>query len=231
MLKLTLAAGLAIAALSTTANAADIVQPPAATTPSSATDWSGFYAGINGGYGPGTALSTDDNFWSDVNDGEIDFSGWLYGGQIGYDFSLGNGLVVGLQGDLEKTSETGSQPGYDSGYTVSDTLNWTGAVTGRIGYVWDGYMPYVLGGIAFANNTITNADDGGGGSATNTQTGFTIGAGIEAMFAEHISGFLEARYSDYGTMEYGAEDSDNTPEVGPVTLTDATVRGGINYHF
>ena len=120
---------------------------------------------------------------------------------------------------------------------TSDTLNWTGALTGHVGYDMGAFMPYVLGGVGFANNTITSnpgevaaliASDSN--STTNTHIGYTAGLGIEAMLTSHLSAFAEARYSDYGTRLYGEEEGSGA-QVGPVSLTDTTVRTGINFHF
>jgi opacity protein-like surface antigen len=63
--------------------------------------------------------------------------------------------------------------------------------------------------------------------------GWTIGGGFEAMLTSNLSGFIEGRYSDYGsaTYTYGAG-LDNDGSGSYVTkLTDTAIRTGINFHF
>jgi outer membrane immunogenic protein len=145
-------------------------------------------------------------------------SGGFVGGQIGYNFHLSDSVVLGVQGDLEWANIAGSQ----TGPTISDTINWTGAVTARLGYDVDGFLPYVLGGVAFANSARTGVN-----SVVNSQvhTGYTVGVGVETMLADNLSAFAEVRYSDYGQKTYTLP---STPIVG---LTDTSVRIGLNYHF
>jgi outer membrane immunogenic protein len=141
--------------------------------------------------------------WGTVTPGG-DLSGGMVGGQIGYNFYLSDNFVLGVQGDVDWANQTGA----------GATINWLGAVTGHVGFAWDAFMPYVLGGVAFANNTMAGT--------TNTQTGWTVGGGAEVMLADNLSAFAEYRYSDYGTASYGGVNE---------SLTDNTVRVGLNFHF
>ena len=103
------ASSMAILALTSTgAHAADLPTGPMGPEASAVSAWDGGYLGINVGYGPGIALSTDNNF-SGLTSGELDFSGWFLGGQAGYNFSFGNGIVAGLEGDINWTNESGSK--------------------------------------------------------------------------------------------------------------------------
>ena len=146
--------------------------------------------------------------------------------------------MAGLEGDIAWTNESGNNDGGLGDFFVTDTLNWTAALTGHFGYDMGGFMPYVLGGVAFANNTLTdtpaleaNLVGDPANSTTNTHIGYTVGAGIEAMLAPHLSAFAEARYADYGTKLYGDENADTGAALGPVSLTDASLRTGLNFHF
>jgi opacity protein-like surface antigen len=198
----------------------------------SPTGWEGFYAGINGAYGQGTVSDGDTTF------PDFDIAGGYIGTQAGYNFVLMDGVVVGLQGDIDWAGETGTIGegtttfGVFDDATLTDTLDWAGAFTTRLGFTAGPVMVYGLGGLAVASNTvhIVGVDQLGGASpmeseVTNTQYGWTAGAGISAMVGQ-ISAFLEYRYSDYGTADY-------TPAVGddPVELIDQQVRLGINYHM
>src|SRR3954469_13784892 len=89
-------AGLLAAAVATPSFAADIVRPslkaPVFVAPFS---WSGFYVGINGGYGWGTAD------WSSTGTAaSVKPKGGLVGGTLGYNMQTGN-WVWGIEGDLD----------------------------------------------------------------------------------------------------------------------------------
>jgi opacity protein-like surface antigen len=85
--------------------AADIAAEPVLS------DWTGFYVGVQGGYGwgdsdsdwEGTGSQTDLN----GNSFSIDVDGGLLGVQLGADYDLGNGLVIGAVGDIAWTGING----------------------------------------------------------------------------------------------------------------------------
>jgi len=218
----TLLASAAVAAMSGGAMAADLAMPAPAAPVIAApapTNWDGPYIGANIGYGWGSSDHNDIN----TTIGDFNLNGWGIGGQIGYNFHLSDAVVAGVQADIEWASISGSQTPFGPGATISDTINWTGALTARLGYDVDGFLPYVLGGVAFANNSRT---DFTGTSESQTQTGWTVGAGVETMLADHLSGFAEYRYSDYGSATYS-----NLLSTPGVHLTDSSIRVGLNYHF
>jgi hypothetical protein len=53
---------------------------------------------VNIGYGPGPIVLPDNNFNGSPG-ASLDFSGLTVGGQIGYNISVGSGLVIGIEGD------------------------------------------------------------------------------------------------------------------------------------
>jgi opacity protein-like surface antigen len=124
------------ALMASPAFAADLARkaPPMAPLPPPVQDWSGFYSGIEGGYGWGT-----DSFEQSINQfnnggaanvfdilngtsttgilfpaftglggpNSIDTSGWLFGGFVGAQKQWGN-WVIGLEADYDWASITGS---------------------------------------------------------------------------------------------------------------------------
>jgi outer membrane immunogenic protein len=208
--KLLLAAA-AVAGFSGTAMAADLYVPPAQPAPvaqaPASTDWDGPYIGASVGYGWGTASD------STATD-SASLTGFIVGGQVGYNFHLSNNIVAGVEGDLNWNDQTGTFGTSGNAYRI----NWDGSVRGRLGLDLDGILPYAEAGVAFANAT----DTMGGTDYSNTHTGWTAGAGVEFKVADPISVNVEYRYSDYGTQTYNGNS---------VALTDNTVKAGINYHF
>ena len=212
MIKLAVVTLGAFTALAGASYAADLgmpveAQPAPAYTAPAATDWDGPYIGASVGYGWGTATDNGSGGFGSANT-----TGWLIGGQVGYNFHLTDNLVAGVEGNVDWDNQSAS--------TSFGTLqrNWDGSIRGRLGVDLDGILPYVEAGVAFTNATAS----GSGISASNTHTGWTAGAGVEFKVADPVSVNVEYRYSDYGSQTYNGES---------VGLTDSTVRVGVNYHF
>jgi outer membrane immunogenic protein len=147
----------------------------AAWTPS----WTGFYAGVNGGYGAGTlkpnqfetSLNVVNLFpgtTSEVNSNNIDSrlrsGGFEAGVQLGYNRELPNRFVAGIETDLQWSGIRGSRasalsetffynplyPG-DSITSLSVNQNWFGTTRLRLGYrPTDRLLAYATGGIAYS---------------------------------------------------------------------------------
>ena len=199
------------AALSTGAMAADLGRPmkaaPMMMAPVASSGWDGVYVGANVGYAWGTATDTTNS----ANTGKT--TGWLAGAQLGYNLHVSDSIVLGVQGDIDWTNETGTA------VNVTATEKWGGAVVARAGVDLGQWMPYVEAGVAFAN-----ADGGptGGPTQNHTYTGWTVGAGVQVMLAQSLSADLEYRYNNYGNQSYFGT---------PVSFNDSQVRVGLNYHF
>ena len=71
------------------------------------------------------------------------------------------------------------------------------------------------------------------GQTSKTRSGWTIGGGVEWMFAPHWSAFLEGNYMDFGSNDRTVF----TPVACPAgcafstKATAATVLVGVNYRF
>ena len=214
---------LAIAALlmgSFAAQAADLVQPsykaPAYVAPAYA-NWTGFYVGINGGYGFG---SSD---W-DVPPISPDPKGFVYGGTLGYNFQTGT-WVWGLEGDFDATNIKGSADCFGVSDGCSTKLPWLATGRLRLGYAgWSNWLPYITGGGAYGDIKATSP----AGSADKAKFGWTAGVGIEWAFLANWSVKLEYLYVDLGSFDCGAvcgAASDN------VSFKSSIARIGVNYRF
>jgi outer membrane immunogenic protein len=252
MIKLGLFTSVAFLALGGAAFAADVSSDGVVSVPAPS-GFEGSYIGGHIGYGSGGVsdlgilrllgvigggLSTG---------GPLTFSGLVVGGQAGYNFAIDNKFIVGVEGDASYTNQNGSTVATSLGgggatLTTTSTLNWTADLTAHAGYEIGQVMPYVLAGVAFANNTygLTAAAGGavlGTTSAQQTHVGYTIGGGVSGMFTDQLSGFVEARYSDYGIANYSLSGAAFGGGGGlgsinePVSLTDTTIRTGLNFHF
>ena len=213
-------AGLALAALVAvplSAQAADLPAPsykaPAYVGPAAAT-WSGFYVGVNVGYGFGTSN------W-DVPAVATDPKGVLAGGTIGYNLQTGS-WVWGLEGDFDWSNMKGTAG--CAGPDCETRLSWLGTARGRIGYGgWSSMMPYITGGAAYGNVKATRFGD-----SSATRLGWTVGAGLEYALWSNWSVKLEYLYADLGSFDCGL--TCGAP-VDNVTFKSHIVRTGLNYRF
>ncbi len=65
-------------------------------------------------------------------------------------------------------------------------------------------------------------------SESHVHSGWTVGGGLEYLFAPQWSGKLEYMYADYGSATYAAG---IVPGGVGLSATVHTIKAGINYHF
>jgi outer membrane immunogenic protein len=126
--------------------------------------WTGFYVGINGGYGWGTS-----DWSSAVTSGSAKPKGALVGATLGYNLQTGV-WVWGLETDVDATwlKNTVVGTGVCAGVGCETNNSWLGTTRLRIGYAWDRFMPYITGGAAYGNIKMTPA---GGVETSQTKVG------------------------------------------------------------
>jgi len=227
-----------IAALAS-ANAADMyVAPPAG--PGGYKDapwvptWSGFYAGVNGGW----ASSEQDSLYAvpAIGFGGLSPSGGFGGGQIGYNWQgiWHPRLVLGVEADIQGA-------GIDDKATAlgivdfKSSLDYFGTVRGRLGYTFGPALLYATGGFAYGGIKNEISVPGVAFKNNETATGYTIGGGVEYSLSPSWSAKAEYQYINLGR---------NDPSLGGVNLCTAaagllnchdddfhTLRVGINYHI
>ena len=191
---------------------------PAYVAPAYA-NWSGFYVGINGGYGFGKSS------WSagGAGTGDFDVKGAMAGGTVGYNFQTG-GWVWGLEGDLDWSGMKGStSANCPAGCETKN--DWLGTARARLGYAgWNNLLPYITGGAAFGDIKGTS----GAASVSKTNIGWTAGAGLEYAFLGAWSAKVEYLYADLGkaTCPAGTCAVDND-----IKFNANLVRVGLNYRF
>ncbi len=241
MKKLAIGISTVIALIGTPAFAADMAVKAPPPAPAPAYNWTGWYAGINLGASFGS-VKTDFNVtpvtitsgpFSGIVPGFASSnteypSGFMGGGQIGYNWQLSPIWVVGLeadfQGALEKDSNTLSNPFTGTGsFTLTGTtvtnystkIDWFGTVRARLGYLWgDGkVLSYVTGGLAYARvdleGTSTTSGTFGGFPFSITHplghshvnAGWTVGYGMEgALATPGWTWKVESLYMDLGYL-------------------------------
>ncbi|WP_246663043.1 outer membrane protein [Pseudolabrys sp. FHR47] len=227
MKRLVLSVLAATAALSPTF-AADLpsrmpVKAPALFAPTPVVNWGGFYAGLSGGYGWGKST------WNQSATGlsaDMKPKGGLLGGQLGYNMHVQN-FVLGVETDIAWSGMKGSSTGAGCATSCETKNPWLGTTRGRVGMPMgtDGaWLPYLTGGVAYGDVTVSD----GGISRKSTRVGWTLGAGVEYMFAPAWSAKLEYLYVDLGKF---TTIGDGTAPPFDVKYRNSIVRVGANYHF
>ncbi|MCF8478472.1 MAG: porin family protein [Pseudolabrys sp.] len=224
-LPMTVYIGLLVAAMATPSFAADLPRPsykaPIYSVPGFS--WTGFYLGLNGGYGFGKSD------WSGTGTtGSTDPKGALAGVTAGYNLQTGS-WVWGLEGDfdyswMKGSDSTGTGNCAAAGCETKNT--WLATGRGRLGYAgWDRWLPYITGGAAYGNIKMTPA---GGASESESRFGWTAGAGVEYALMSNWSAKLEYLYADLGDATCSAATCgvDTT-----VSYKTSIVRLGVNYRF
>ena len=172
-------------------------------------NWSGFYGGINGGWG------TSHNCWTNTavfgvalpaaSEGCHDASGGTVGGQVGYRWQASN-WVFGLEAQGNWADFSGSNVSTALvGVTNRTRIDAFGLFTGQVGYAWNNALLYVKGGAAVTDNRYDGLGTVSGAlldRATDTRWGATVGAGIEYGFAPNWSAALEYDHLFMGTNSY-----------------------------
>ena len=155
--------------------------------------WTGFYVGANAGYGWGNMDSVGVSAFSDLD-------GFVGGGQIGYNYQLGQ-IVLGVEADFQGADLKAGPSFAGFGIVGEGKTEWFGTVRGRVGYAFDRFLPYITGGLAYGNVKTTLAPGvtiNGLNSDDNTHTGWTVGGGVEYAFTNNLVGGVEYLYVDLG---------------------------------
>lgn len=187
-------------------------------------NWTGFYVGANGGFG----WARSEHSSLGASTGLFNQSGGMIGGTVGYNWQTGP-AVFGLEADLDWARINGTSGGCFTGSCFTN-MQAFGTARGRLGYAFNNWMPFITGGLAYAD--IKAGQDGIAGTSTDQwRAGWTIGGGVEAMFAPNWSAKVEYLYADFGNGAATSYTPIGGALVGASERNVNVVRGGINYHF
>jgi outer membrane immunogenic protein len=209
--------------------------PPIAPAPPFS--WTGCYIGGNVGYGWGrkSIENAPDGFMIAYDEPgaslPVDTEGFLGGGQVGCNYQFAPTWVVGIEGDISAADITGSATDSVTTAVYNVKTDWIASVTGRVGYAWDRWLAYAKGGAAWADDKYTSSYGGGTWDASETRSGWTVGAGLEWAFADKWSARLEYDYYDFGTRNVTFTEPPSGSSIESVKQQIQTVKFGINYRF
>ena len=219
-----------LAALAGPALAADMparpyAKAPAYTAPAIVYNWTGFYIGghVGGAFAGGNGLQSND-------------ARFLGGVQAGADYQFAPNWVLGAEAQYSwLNGGTNNNLVFPAGTVVNGRVaDQIGSLTGRIGYTWGPGLIYAKGGYAWRDgNTIGVANAAGVPQAFttsgNSKDGYTVGAGLEYLFAPNWSAKAEYQYYNFGNTTLTTAPVD---AVGARFRNDEhSVKVGVNYRF
>jgi opacity protein-like surface antigen len=143
--------------------------------------------------------------------------------------------VAGVEGDFEYTGSSKVIIDNPVGTPINDTVmvDWMSHLLVRGGYDFDGWLPYVTGGLVFANVSAKHTgliapNVTQTWSARNIRTGYSFGVGVEKQLAGGWSVRAEYLYDYWGSKDY-----EWVPGVrhSNIALTIDTVRFAFSKRF
>ena len=218
--------------------------------PQPTVDWSGFYAGVNGGYGGGDTNAVlsfvSPAPFASTTQTTNHTSGFIVGGQAGYNYQFANHVVIGVETDGQWSDmkawhqATTLSP---VGLVFTDTkhdLTWFGTTRVRAGYALGRVLTYATGGVAYGEVGARGEQVSGGlfaGSTQTTKVGWAAGVGGEYALTDHLSLKSEYLYTEFSGVQgpaFGVAPPPVPPFVGGFAtgrLKTHITRVGLNWKF
>jgi len=159
----------------------------------------------------------------------IETSGGLFGGQLGCDYQAAPNLVVGVQGDADASTVSGS--GFDPfsvsifALPIDVKTDWLASVTGRFGITSpdNRTLFYAKGGAAWEHDRwswnapgIFFANGVTPPVITETRAGWVAGGGVEHMLTPSWRVFAEFDYYQFGQGGTFVDQFANPPPAGTI---------------
>jgi outer membrane immunogenic protein len=186
-------------------------------------NWTGFYIGGH----LGGAFAGDNSLTG--NDGRF-----LGGVQGGADYQFAPSWVIGVEAQYSWLSSGNTGVVFPGGVLVTSHNDQLGSVTGRLGYTWGPALLYAKGGYGWKDGNNLGVVTAAGVPVAfttdgNHRDGYTVGAGLEYMFAPNWSAKAEYQYYNFGSTTF---------TTGPAVVVgtrfhddEHTVKAGLNYRF
>ena len=199
-----------------------------------ADEWAGPYVGLQAGYIGGDADTS--SYWDDgdeafsLNGFDVDgFAGGIFAGHI---WRVDNDILLGIEGEWNRTSADGTIIINEyGGWGAKVKQKWDASLRLIAAKEMGDYMPYITGGIAWAEVNIDGFTSWGlSDNHDATLTGWTIGAGVEKKINENLHARILYRYSDYGDETWSLA-APNDVNMGKIEYKNSMFTLGLSYYF
>jgi high affinity Mn2+ porin len=194
-------------------------------------NWTGAYVGGHIAYSQG---QTRDTLFDPDPTGSGNSFGSLYGGvQVGYNYLLPSRILLGVEADIsfpyfleggDVVSTRASAHG-----AVSETVDFSSTVRGRLGYVFDRWLVYATGGFAWSQGRFGESPgtDGDEDVRHRIRTGWSLGAGTEVAIAPEWSAKVEYLYDHLGSASVSFPSGTRFASA----MDEHSLRLGLNYQL
>jgi outer membrane immunogenic protein len=235
---------MALAALfvASAADAADIFSAapayPSAFSPVPYYNWTGLYVGANAGGGFGNPNWYD---YTDMAGGAYNATSGLIGGTIGYNAMTLAPFVLSEEVDLDASrfrTTISTTPVCAPGCQFRS--DWVGTARLRFGVAMDKFLPYVTGGLSFAQLS-TDISGTPFGTQSKINLSWVVGAGVEYLLWDRWSAKIEYLYIDSSgiTCDVACGQTNIPPTAAgsfsqnsvSFNLHESVVRLGVNYRL
>jgi outer membrane immunogenic protein len=219
-----LPAAFSLAILGGSANAANVASPY---------NWTGWYAGIQGGYSWSHSQSSYDNSpFTSFSIDPTNADGLIGGFEGGWNYQASSNFLIGMEGDVSFANLTDTIPDDAGTYahgccqTITSTTDFGANLRGRAGVLVNSRtLLFGAAGLAISHVKVTATD--GNLSDQATLYGWTIGSGVEQAVTRNVSMKLEYLYTDTGKHTWYDGQAYSSTSSG----TGSTMRAGLNLHF
>lgn len=222
------------AALAVVASAAHAADLPARRSPGPLYNsmpvftWSGFYAGLNAGYGwnVGTSRYYDPAFGYVGGSKTGGFAGGLQGG---YNYQFGM-FLIGAEADIQYAAVGNKGGSFGGRYYAGNEDGYYGTIRARLGVAFDRALVFGTGGFAYGDIGGNRAYDPvyGINRDSGTNGGWTLGGGVEYAVMDNLTAKVEGMYVNLDTKSNyalgGASNIRRDTEFG-------VLRAGLNFKF
>jgi outer membrane immunogenic protein len=188
-------------------------------------NWTGFYIGGNLGGAWDTRTISDSVFGVSLSNNR---SGFIGGGQVGYNWQISPQFVLGVEWMFDGTDISSNATG--TFLSASEKVDWMNTVAARFGYAANNWLFYGKAGGGWVRDsaTLTSVATGLSVGASDTNSGWLLGAGIEYGFTPNWT--MRVEYD-----HFGLSDVSRTGLVFGDTVTLSRrfdmVTAGLNYKF
>ena len=233
--------------------------------------WTGFYVGLNAGYtwsnsnwinfqsfpgpcdpasGGGCALNPNYSLLSSIGatgSAGVNASGFIGGGQIGYNYQFYNNFLLGFEADIQGIAGGNSAGGFAalipspnfpaqpvlSSTTAARSIDYIGTARARIGWLFTPtILLYGTGGLAYGGVNMSYAIGQHciacnwtilpttAAAFSDLRVGWTAGGGVEWMVAPNWSVKAEYLYYDLGNASVSSAIFGTNPANGPLFLSN-----------
>jgi outer membrane immunogenic protein len=178
-------------------------------------------------------------------------SAFTIGFEAGYNWQVSPIWLIGVEADIDSLHQHAQLNGVAAttigtvAITNSVSTDWLATVRGRLGYIFNNWLLFVTGGAAFTRQDYTETFGPtvlvgipafGTSTTSSTQTGWTVGGGVETMLTGNWSvkaEYLFARFNGLSTNTTATAVGGFTQLlVGATDHLDVQVaRVGLNYRF